>query len=167
MYHIEFYNLLNPEDDTLNKFAFPTARAFESIEAAKPFACALAEEALAFLKANEPDTEYSIVKENDAIAVAGGCGPAVFWVILQWKDQKIQLISRNVDGLRLAHEYSSVDDMLSDWNSDDPTMGDNEIQLVVMEGATLYSSLGKSMETYEETLRTAQVMDWFAPGGTR
>ena len=75
----------------------------------------------------------------------------------------IQIWSRNVDGVRVEHLFSNASRMLEDWNSDDPSMGDNEILLVVVDGRTVYSSLGLKPKSYEETVRTADVMEWFSP----
>lgn len=75
----------------------------------------------------------------------------------------IYIESRNVDDLRVAHKFSSVDEMLADWNSDNPSMGDNQILLVVQNGAVLFSSLGRKQVTYEDTLRTNDLMKWFVP----
>lgn len=75
----------------------------------------------------------------------------------------IRIESRNVDEVRVAHEFRSVTEMLTDWNSEDPSMGDNEILLVTQNGNVLYSSLGRKTERYEDTLRTADLIDWFSP----
>lgn len=75
----------------------------------------------------------------------------------------IQIWSRNVDGVRVEHLFSNAQRMLEDWNSEDPSMGDNEILLVVVDGHTVYSSLGSKPICYENTVRTADVMEWFYP----
>lgn len=68
-----------------------------------------------------------------------------------------------MDDLRVAHEFNSGEEMLADWNSDNPSMGDNQILLVIQNGAVLFSSLGRKEDTYEDTLRTDDLMKWFAP----
>lgn len=73
----------------------------------------------------------------------------------------ITIISRNVDGVRVIHHFDSVEEMLDDWNSDDPSMGDNHILLVVWNNNIVFSSLGRKEKNYEDTIRTADVMDWF------
>lgn len=75
----------------------------------------------------------------------------------------IQITSRNVDGIRVEHLWRNEKAMLEDWNSEDPSIGDNEILLVVQDGHTVYSSLGMKPKCYDDTLRTSDVMDWFAP----
>jgi hypothetical protein len=50
---------------------------------------------------------------------------------------------------------------MKDWNSEDPDMGDNEILLVILNGLVLYSSLGNKAKTYDDTLRTADLYEWF------
>lgn len=75
----------------------------------------------------------------------------------------IHIESRNIDDLRIEHSFPTVGEMLSNWNSEDPNMGDNEILLVVKDGLVLYSSLGRKNGGYEDTVRTAHVMDWFEP----
>lgn len=75
----------------------------------------------------------------------------------------IRITSRNVDGTRVIHYWNSAEKMLADWNSDDPSMGDDEVLLVVEDGHTVYSSLGTKPKSYSDTLRTADVMSWYAP----
>lgn len=70
--------------------------------------------------------------------------------------------SRNVDGIRVKHCFASVEEMLDDWNSDDPSMGDNQILLVVKDGLVLFSSIGRKETNYSDTVRTADLMEWFS-----
>lgn len=73
----------------------------------------------------------------------------------------ITIVGRNVDDVRVTHHFDSIKEMLDDWNSDDPSMGDNHILLVVWNNNVVFSSLGRKEKSYEDTIRTADVMDWF------
>ena len=68
--------------------------------------------------------------------------------------------SRNVDGVRVRHDFDSPEDFIKDWESEDPSMGDNEILLVILLDRVLYSSLGRKEKAYSNTLRTADLYDW-------
>ena len=74
----------------------------------------------------------------------------------------IYIESINVDGKRVTHRFPSVERMLADLNSEDPSMGDNEIMLVVHDGAVAYSSRGRKRQCYDDTVRTSDITDWFA-----
>lgn len=76
--------------------------------------------------------------------------------------QMIYIESRNCDEVRAMHEFSSVETMMGNWNGRDSRMGDNEILLVKRGNSVLYSSLGRKAETYDDVLRTSELMDWFA-----
>lgn len=73
----------------------------------------------------------------------------------------IHIESRNEDGIRVIHDFPSVDAMLADMNSDDPSMGDNHILLVSVDGSVIFSSLGRAERFYADTVRTADVLAWF------
>jgi hypothetical protein len=73
----------------------------------------------------------------------------------------LTIYSRNVDEARALHEFDSPKDFICDWNSDDCQMGDNEILLVVLDEVVVYSSLGRKVDGYEDTVRTCDVIDWF------
>ena len=75
----------------------------------------------------------------------------------------IHIESRNVDGLLVVHKFESVQQMLDNWNSDDADMGDNAIQLVVKDGLVLFSSLGRKEGAYGDTVRSADLIEWFSP----
>lgn len=77
------------------------------------------------------------------------------------RTNKIYIESRNCDGLRIPCTFNSADEMLHDWESDDPSMGDNEILLVCLGDKVIYSSLGKKQNSNADTLRTADLMEWF------
>lgn len=68
--------------------------------------------------------------------------------------------SRNVDGKRLTHHFTNRESFLEDAASDDPKIGDNEILAVWDDDALLYSSLGRKADSYEDTLRTQDLVDW-------
>jgi len=68
--------------------------------------------------------------------------------------------SRNVDGLRVRHDFDSPEEFIEDWESDNPSMDDNEILLVVLLDRVIYSSLGSEAKKYDDTLRTAGLYDW-------
>jgi len=69
--------------------------------------------------------------------------------------------SRNIDDMRVKHEFSSPEVSMEDCNSEDPSMGDNKILLVILDGLVLYSSLGGKAKTYDDTLRTSDLYEWF------
>lgn len=73
----------------------------------------------------------------------------------------IHVESRNINGLRVEHNFGTAIEMMLNWNSESPAMGDNEILLVIKDGAVLYSSLGKKTKCYEDMLRTDELMEWF------
>lgn len=75
----------------------------------------------------------------------------------------IRITSRNVDGVRVEHIFLNAEKMLEDILSEDPSMGDNEILLVVEDGHTVYSSLGLKPKSYEDSVRTMDLADWYAP----
>lgn len=75
----------------------------------------------------------------------------------------ITIESRNCDDMRLTHTFESPAALLKDLTSDDPSMGDNEILLVSQTGVgVLYSSLGRKADSYEDTVRTADLVEWFS-----
>lgn len=76
----------------------------------------------------------------------------------------IRIESKSEDGLRLIHEFESREALLADLNSDDPSMGDNHILLVVQDGLVLFSSLGRRERFYGDTVRTLDVREWFSDG---
>lgn len=98
--------------------------------------------------------------DDSKILLSWGQQGMACWII-RHKTAPIYIESINVDGVRISHEFISVEDMLEDWNSDNPSMGDNEILLVIRDGTVLYSSLGNKPKVYGDTLRTADMMDWF------
>lgn len=72
------------------------------------------------------------------------------------------IISRNVDSVRVQHTFCSAEAFIEDWESDDPKMGDNEILFVEWNMHLIYSSLYKPcLSTYADTLRTADLYEWF------
>lgn len=73
----------------------------------------------------------------------------------------IHIESRNIDHLRVEHDFETVLDLLFEWDSEDPAMGDNEVLLVVKDGMVLYSSLGEKPKSYNDTLRFVDLIDWF------
>lgn len=75
----------------------------------------------------------------------------------------IHIESRNADDLLVVHEWSTVEAMLADYNSGNPSIGDNLIQLVTRDGQVLYSSLGSSEAYCCNYLRSNKLMDWFFP----
>ena len=46
--------------------------------------------------------------------------------------------------------------------SEDPSMGDNKILLVVYGGLVVFSSLGREERCYADTVRTMDVVEWFS-----
>ena len=81
----------------------------------------------------------------------------VGWTVKEW-EPPIFIRSRNVDDIEVLHGFPSVGTMLADWNSGDPTMGDNVILL-----ATCW---GKTVLTGEDNnpVFTAELMARFASG---
>ena len=75
----------------------------------------------------------------------------------------LKIDSRNVDGCRVSHVFTSIEEFITDYESDDPQMGDNEILLVVQDGVTVYSSLGTKADRYGDMLRTEDLYDWLLP----
>jgi len=73
----------------------------------------------------------------------------------------LSIESRNIDGVRVRHDFMSSSKFRKDWESENPSMGDNEILLVVNMDQVLYSSLGNKANAYGDTLRTADVYNWF------
>ncbi len=69
--------------------------------------------------------------------------------------------SRNVDGVRIRHEFNSPMSFVANCRSENPDMGDNEILLVTLYNQVLYSSLGHKAKSYDDTLRTADLYAWF------
>ena len=76
--------------------------------------------------------------------------------------ENLVIHSRNIDGVRLEHSFSSPDEFLVLMEDDDECLGDNEILLVALGGLTIYSSLGVKVLGYADTLRTMDVYDWFS-----
>jgi hypothetical protein len=74
----------------------------------------------------------------------------------------IKIISRNVDEVKVCHEFESPQALVDDWRFEDCSMGDNEILLVIWDDRVVYSSLGRKVEGYEDTVRTCDVVDWFS-----
>lgn len=64
--------------------------------------------------------------------------------------------SYNVDDLLVSHSFSTVKELLDDWNSDDPSMGDNEIMRVAVDGTILYSADQRGKD-YEQSFRTSDL----------
>lgn len=75
---------------------------------------------------------------------------------------EIYIESRNEDGERLVHRFASREALLKDLNSEDPSMGDNHILLVVYGGLVIFSSLGRKERYYADTVRTMDVAEWFS-----
>lgn len=98
--------------------------------------------------------------DDSKILLSWGQQGMACWIV-RHKTAPIYIESINVDGVRVSHEFISVEDMMRDWDSDDPSMGDNEILLVIRDGTVLYSSLGNKPKEYGGTLRTADMMEWF------
>lgn len=159
MYHIRISNTINAIENYTQGFS---ALAFTTHDDALSCAHKAAESAVRYLNENIPDVTVHIYKGSESASIRCYEIESAHWEVFEG-DFMLHIESRNVDCLRVTHEFQSVDEMLADWNSDDPTMGDNEILLVVQNGMVLYSSMGKSAERYEDTLRTADVMEWFAP----
>ncbi len=74
----------------------------------------------------------------------------------------IKIYSRNIDEVAVCHEFKSPQAFIDDWNSEDCSMGDNEILLVIWNERTVYSSLGRKTDGYDDTVRTADVIAWFS-----
>lgn len=70
--------------------------------------------------------------------------------------------SRNVDGVRVRHDFDSPSEFMKDWESENPSMGDNEILLVILLNRVVYSSLVRKEKAYSDTLRTADLYEWFS-----
>ena len=75
---------------------------------------------------------------------------------------EIYIESRNEDGKRLVHRFKSREALLKDMRSEDPSMGDNKILLVVYGGLVVFSSLGREERCYADTVRTMDVVEWFS-----
>ena len=75
---------------------------------------------------------------------------------------EIYIESRNEDGKRLVHRFKSREALLKDMRSEDPSMGDNKILLVVYGGLVVFSSLGPEERCYADTVRTMDVVEWFS-----
>ena len=75
---------------------------------------------------------------------------------------EIYIESRNEDGKRLVHRFKSREALLKDMRSEDPSMGDNKIRLVVYGGLVVFSSLGREERCYADTVRTMDVVEWFS-----
>lgn len=76
--------------------------------------------------------------------------------------KEIYIESRNEDGKRLVHRFESREALLKDLRSNDPSMGDNKILLVVYDGLVIFSSLGRKERYYADTVRTWDVVEWFS-----
>lgn len=76
--------------------------------------------------------------------------------------REIYIESRNEDGKRLVHRFESREALLKDLLSDDPSMGDNKILLVVYGGLVIFSSLGRDERYYADTVRTMDIVEWFS-----
>lgn len=76
--------------------------------------------------------------------------------------REIYIESRNEDGKRLVHRFESREALLKDLRSDDPSMGDNKILLVVYGGLVIFSSLGRKERFYADTVRTMDLVEWFS-----
>lgn len=75
---------------------------------------------------------------------------------------EIYIESRNEDGKRLVHRFESREALLKDLHSEDPSMGDNKILLVVYGGLVIFSSLGRNERYYADTVRTMDIVEWFS-----
>ena len=75
---------------------------------------------------------------------------------------EIYIESRNEDGKRLVHRFKSREALLKDMRSEDPSMGDNKILLVVYGGLVVFSSLGREERCCADTVRTMDVVEWFS-----
>jgi len=90
-------------------------------------------------------------------------------MIVTWDEQNLPskgeimltIYARNDDGVRLKFVFVSPEEFVHDICDNDDCMGDHEILLVVMDGMALYSSLGVKKTSYNYTLRTMDVYDWF------
>lgn len=74
---------------------------------------------------------------------------------------EIYIESRNEDGKRLVHHFESREALLKDLSSENPSMGDNHILLVVYGGLVIFSLLGRKERYYADTVRTMDVAEWF------
>lgn len=157
MYHIDF----SKHSDTFpDKYSGPIFRAFDTQKEALGLASELADNAAAILEGQTPSISYRRDTGPASTSIRSNETEIASWEIVE-ADWPIHIESRNVDGLRVTHEFRTVQEMLGDWNSDDPAMGDNQILLVVKDGRVLYSSLGRKANAYEDTLRTSDLIDWF------
>jgi hypothetical protein len=74
----------------------------------------------------------------------------------------IKIVSRNIDEVKICHEFESPQAFVDDWQLEDCSMGDNEILLVIWDDRVVYSSLGRKVKGYGDTVRTCDVVDWFS-----
>lgn len=75
---------------------------------------------------------------------------------------EIYIESRNEDSKRLVHRFESREALLKDLLSEDPSMGDNKILLVVYGGLVIFSSLGRKERFYADTVRSMDLVEWFS-----
>lgn len=73
----------------------------------------------------------------------------------------LKIDCRSNEGIRLHFEFADEQEFVRDINTNEDCMSDHEILLVTLEGQVLYSSLGKKVTCYDDTLRTMDVYDWF------
>lgn len=71
------------------------------------------------------------------------------------------ILARNDDGIRLQFVFPTSEDFIRSMNKDDDCMADHEILYVEWKDKVIYSSLYKKAKSYDETLRTMDLYEWF------
>lgn len=73
----------------------------------------------------------------------------------------LTIISRNDDGVRLEFVFPTAEVFIRSFDEEDDCMGDHEILYVEWKDNVMYSSLYVKGRSYDETLRTVDLYNWF------
>lgn len=97
-------------------------------------------------------------RDATKILLSWGYHGMACWSVKE-KPEWIYIESRNAQGMRVTHFFPSPADILMDRDSEEPSMANNEILLVIKDGYVIYSSLGRG--DGQKVLRPADVAKWF------
>lgn len=71
------------------------------------------------------------------------------------------ILARNDDGIKLQFVFPASEDFIRSINEDDDCMSDHEILYVEWKDKVIYTSLYGNAKSYDDTLRTMDLYDWF------
>lgn len=102
----------------------------------------------------------TVLIDNHGCKFACVCKNQNYIRLVEMKSDLI-IFSKSDDERRLCFVFPTAEDFIDSMNNDDDCMGDQEILCVEWKDKIVYSSLYKKDRTYNETLRTMELYEWF------